>query len=61
MAFNELETVRVYLIDYVRNHALTEQEFYLISRMLRDIRKKYLAEVFSTMPIEEIVAMLKNY
>lgn len=54
MTINELTTVHVYLMDYARNHALTDEEFHLISKMLKDIRRQCNKEYFSTMTPEEL-------
>lgn len=40
MSIEELQIVRAYLIDYVRTHALTEDEFHVVVRQLRDVDRK---------------------
>ena len=53
-ALQELGTVNAYLMDYARNNALTDEEFHLVQKMLKDVSKKYNSIVFSWMTTEEI-------
>lgn len=54
MTIPELNTVHIYLMDYAREHALTDEEFHLIGAMLRDVRKKHNSIMFESMTTEEI-------
>lgn len=65
MGLEELQVIRTYLFDYLRTHATTEEEFYCMGKLLRDINRKerhILVEtgVLKRLTIEDIEQMRRE-
>ena len=54
MTIHELNTVHIYLMDYAREHALTDEEFHLVVKMLKDVRKKHNSIMLESLTTEEL-------
>ena len=54
MTIPELNTVHIYLMNYAREHALTDDEFYLIGKMLKDVRMQHTRIGLESLTTEEL-------
>lgn len=57
----ELNAVYNYLMEYIKEHALTEDEFHLVGDMFRDIHHKRNRLIFNDMTDEELEELEQEY